>query len=439
MRRRNRSRSQCEGANGGERNEVIAINGNRQSNVIDREAEMRSRVVDRQPVEVDIARTVAAPRVLAMSSCTVVPWLLCAAGVLGACDAGGSGPPDSIPASRNTRPPNRTCKPPASYSQPAKLLSASGCVDTKDPTRPALGLIPYVVASPLWSDGAAKQRFMAIPEGTRVHVIDCEREPDRCRTTGRQVLDDGHFEFPVGTVLMKSFLFQNQLFETRLFMKFREDRWVGYSYRWDADQKDAALVGDDGAVAPATADDGSPRMWSFPSRSDCLLCHNEVVGFSLGPETRQLNVPFTDAVGTTTNQIDRLEALDLFDAPVRRLDPLPDPAGPAPLEARARSYLHANCAICHRPQGNFPDIDLRFGVDLAAMNVCNRDPTKGSAGADPAAAKRLVPGRPDQSVTYTRMATLDGQVRMPQVATAVVDPLGTPLVSDWIKSIPSCP
>ena len=110
----------------------------------------------------------------------------------------------------------------------------------------------------------------------------------------------------------------------------------------------------------------------------------------------------------------------------------------ADLNTRARSYLHANCAICHRPEGKFPGIDLRFGVPLERMGLCNQDPTKGAAGAA-LPALRLVPGHPEQSVTYARMATLDETVRMPQVATSVVDPQGTSLLSDWIRGISHCP
>jgi uncharacterized repeat protein (TIGR03806 family) len=344
----------------------------------------------------------------------------------------------------SARPKNPTCKPGENYSQPPALLSATGCVDAKDPRKPAPGLIPYGVASPLWSDGAAKQRFMALPDGQQIHVKDCDREPATCqpRAQGGTPDDEGHFVFPVGTVLVKSFLFGGKLLETRLFSRVREDRWVGHSYRWNDSQTDATVVGEDGTGAMVANDTGGMQRWSFPSRSDCLLCHNDVVGFSLGPETRQLAIDFAYPSGVTADQLATLEHIGLFDAPVKRLPPLPDPAAADrfSLDERAHSYMHANCAICHRPEGNFPGIDMRYGVPLAAMSLCNLEPTKGTAEATPTqAARRLVPGHPEQSTTFTRMATLDTTVRMPQVATTVVDPLGTALVSDWIKGIGTCP
>ena len=342
------------------------------------------------------------------------------------------------------------CRPPASYAQPAATLTATGCVDAKDPTKPAPGLIAYDVASPLWSDGAAKQRFMAIPDGARIHVKDCAREPGTCKpkAEGGTSDDEGHFVFPVGTVLVKNFLFRASIFETRLLMKLSAERWVGYSYRWNAQHSDAELVGEDGTGQPIANDAGAMQRWYFPSRSDCLLCHNAAVGASLGLETRQLDIDFTYPSGVTANQIDTLEGMGLFDAPVKRVAPLPSPSSRvsggmddrATLDQRARSYLHANCAICHRPEGPFPGIDLRFGVERKAMGICNVDATKGSAGAQPAAqAKRLVPGHPELSTMYTRMATLDATVRMPQVATSLVDAVGALVIADWIKSIAACP
>jgi uncharacterized repeat protein (TIGR03806 family) len=307
------------------------------------------------------------------------------------------------------------CKPPARYTAPAQTLAATGCVDAQDPSKPAMGLIPYAVASPLWSDGAGKERYLALPAGTKIHLG-----------------QDGHFDFPVGTVLMKNFLFAQKIFETRLFMRFSETRWVGYSYAWNAAHTDAALVAQDGQHQEVTNDAGGKQGWAFPSQNDCLLCHNDAAGFSLGLEARQFD----------PQQLARFDALGVFDAPlpssVASRAPLPDPADPAvSLEQRARSYLHANCAICHRPGGKFPGLDLRFDTPLLAMGICGTESTKGSASAT-GAAQRLIPGHPEQSTMYTRMATTDPDIRMPQVATSIVDPIGTPLIEAWIKSIGAC-
>src|SRR5690606_1657707 len=52
-------------------------------------------------------------------------------------------------------------------------LSETGCFDPADPRHPVEGMIPYDVNVALWSDGARKARWLAIPDGTTITV-----EPD---------------------------------------------------------------------------------------------------------------------------------------------------------------------------------------------------------------------------------------------------------------------
>ena len=353
-------------------------------------------------------------------------------------NAGTGGSPFGIA----TRPLTQTCTPPASADLPVDRLSATGCVDATDAKKAAASMIPYEVNSPLWSDGADKQRFMAIPDGALIHVKDCAREPTKCLFAfqGGTSDDEGHWELPVGTVLMKHFLFAGKFLETRLFIRFA-DLWAGFSYQWNSDQTDALLVSENGLKTDITNSSGGTQSWSFPSRSDCLQCHNDTVGGSLGPETRQFDRMFKYPSGVTANQIDTLEHIGLFDAPVVRMPPLTDytrDTSPGNLEARARSYLHANCAICHRPDGAYSAIDLRFGVTLATMNVCNVDPNKGDQGVP--GAKRVFPAMPDKSVMLLRMQAPDMMNgRMPQLATSVLDTNGIDTISAWINSITTCP
>jgi uncharacterized repeat protein (TIGR03806 family) len=368
-------------------------------------------------------------------------------------DAGGGGTldagvtPDAYirttggPFGLNARPGPQTCKPPADFEMPAAMLSDTGCVDKTDPKKPAASLIPYDVNSPLWSDGAAKQRFMAIPDGAVIHVKDCAREPALCKpkAQGGTTENDGHWTLPVGTVLVKHFQFNGKFLETRLFVRFA-DQWAGYSYAWNDAQTDATIVDSFGVHKMIAGPGGKMQDWFFPARQDCLTCHNKSVGFSLGPETLQMNKNFTYP-GGMANQIATLEHIGLFDGPVPTMVPLLDPASsntPATLEARARSYLHANCAICHRPEGDYPDVDMRFSVSFKDTSLCNVDPNKGDLGV--MGAKRLVPATPAKSVMYLRMLALDKKTgRMPQLATSVIDPLGTKLISDWITRITTCP
>lgn len=353
--------------------------------------------------------------------------------------------PDTEPPPRfglQQRPANTTCKPPADLNAPALRLSQTGCVDPNDPRKPAPGLIPYDVASPLWSDGAAKQRFIALPEGDKIRVKDCRERPEDClpASEGGTPESDGKLDVPVGTVLVKNFAFGNSPLETRLFIRFA-DQWVGYSYQWRDDGSDADLVEDvfGGKSQTIRNDSGREQMWTFPSREMCTECHTRGAGGSLGLEMRQFNIDYTYPSGVRSNQLETLEHIGVFEKPLMRpfMQTYPDPANAqASIDQRARSYLHANCANCHRPQGNFDAIDLRFDSELSTTDLCNTQPTRGSLGIDDAV--RLSPGKPELSLLSLRMRATN-EDRMPRVATSMVDEDGATLVEQWIRSIERCP
>jgi len=347
------------------------------------------------------------------------------------------------------RPP-QTCVPPTDKTQPAAMLSQTGCVDPRDPKKLAASVIPYEVNSPLWSDGADKTRGMALPPGGKIHVKNCTANPAECPSS-RDRTDEGRWLMPVGTVLVKNFLFDSKFVETRLFVSFDAATWVGYSYKWDEAQTDATLVGTQRdqvsfSTGQRTVD------WHYPSRKDCGTCHVEAAGFALGTETAQFN-----RVVGGVNQIDALAALGAFDAAVPKpykaalIAPYPSQAGAPPagatVEQRALSYLHANCAFCHRPTDDIdctaePCQDLRAGLMLSERRLCNVDPAKNDLGVT--GAKNLVPGHPEQSLVWVRMNRPaddnEGKHgRMPLLASYVIDQMAVDLVGSWISSITSCP
>lgn len=355
--------------------------------------------------------------------------------------AGASGGGGGARYGLTARPTNTTCKPPALADSPAAKLSQTGCVDPQDPRRPATGLIPYTVNAPLWSDGADKLRYFALPEGARVTVKDCVARPDACGASG--AADHGDFVFPVGTVLVKMFSLGGKPIETRLLVRAEQDLWVGYSYAWRADGSDADVLPDNVGGEDRMVDDGKggKQRWHYPSRSECLQCHTDAAGVALGPELAQLDGPFAYPSGVTSPQLETLASIGVFDAdlPAQRPMPLHDPAATgATIEQRARSYLHANCAICHRPGSNFPSIDLRIATPLAQTGACNAAPQKGELGV--AGAKVLVPGDPTKSLMLLRMKELPpSAARMPQIGTLVVDATGVSAVEAWIRDLKSCP
>jgi len=355
----------------------------------------------------------------------------------GSAGSAGSGPTWGI----ETRPTGQTCLAPASQGAAAMLLSATGCVDPSDPKRPAATLIPYSVSSPLWSDAAAKQRYFALPDGATIDVKDCTRNPAQCMPVdmGGTYEDEGDWTFPVGTVFVKTFAFGDRLVETRLLVRAGEFDFWGYSYQWRDDQTDADLLASnvDGYDANITGPNGT-QVWHFPSRQQCLQCHTTPAGVALGPETSQLNADFTYPNGVTDNQLDTLEHIGLFGAPLARRPAYPSPTGTdAPLAERARSYLQANCSMCHRPGSNFTGFDARFSTPFAETNLCNVAPEKGDLGVT--GALRITPGNPGASVLSLRMHIRDPMLQMPQIGTNVVDDAGTDVIDAWITSLTSCP
>ena len=369
------------------------------------------------------------------------------AGAAGTGNAGGgAGTAGAAPMwGLETRPTGQTCLPPASQSAAAMLLSATGCVDPADPKRPAATLIPYSVSTPLWSDAADKQRFFALPDGATIDVKDCTREPALCAAVdmGGTYEDEGDWTFPVGTVFVKTFAFAGRFVETRLLVRAGEGDFWGYSYQWRDDQTDADLLASnvDGYDADIMGPSGT-QTWHFPSRQQCLQCHTSPAGIFLGPETSALDSDFTYPNGVTGNQVETLDHIGLFAETPASRPPFPDPTDTqVPLEARARSYLQANCAMCHRPGTTFTGFDARFSTPFADTMLCNVAPEKGDLGV--AGAMRITPGSAASSVVSLRMHVRDigmpMSFQMPQVGTNVVDDDGVDVIDAWIDSLTGCP
>jgi uncharacterized repeat protein (TIGR03806 family) len=299
------------------------------------------------------------------------------------------------------------------------LLSQTGCVDPKDATRPAPGVLAYDVVSPLWSDGAKKDRFFAIPDGKQI-------------TVGA----DGDWDLPIGSVTMKTFSMGGKRVETRLFMRHDDGGWAGYTYEWNDQQTDATLL-PGGKVKLVN---GGTQRYTFPSRSQCMQCHSAATGGTIGLEIAQLNrsaiYPSTNRV---SNELATLDHIGMFSAPLGNpsmLASLPDPAGADPVQQRARSYLHANCAHCHRPGGSGQGtMDLRYGTPFVGTGTCNAATTQGAVSG---ASTILVPGDAGASVLSLRFRSTTAP-RMPPLAVSVTDPAGAALLDQWITGVKTCP
>jgi hypothetical protein len=366
----------------------------------------------------------------------------------------------------------QACAPPSMTALPICKLSLTGCMDAQNPTHFAASAVPYEVNSPLWSDGAAKARAFVLPPGGKIHVKDCA--PDAGATRLAECTsplgipsgpaDTGKWVFPVGTVMIKNFVFDGKLVETRLLMHLdpataaivaNGTDWVGYNYAWNEAQTEATVVPN--ARTAVAFDTGTRTVsWNYPSFLDCVACHSAAVG-TIGPATDQMN-----RVVDGGNQIDTFVALGLFDdtaptapyaAPL--VEPYANPplglAGPpagATLEQQARSYLAANCGFCHRPDVNDQGFDLRYALSLHETGICNLDQQNGIPGMTGATLVDFAPGDHASSAMWIRMgigvpSSDPGEVtdvgRMPPVASFAVDPQATALIGQWIDSVTSCP
>jgi uncharacterized repeat protein (TIGR03806 family) len=296
-----------------------------------------------------------------------------------------------------------------------RRLSQTGCFEGARLERPAPGLVPYEVNSPLWSDGGSKERWLALPAGGRITV-----------------LADGDFTFPPGTTLVKQFSLAGSRTETRLFVRHADGGWAGYSYAWDEQQADAVLL--PASSRPVERQVGQ-TTWHYPTRWQCLACHARDAGFALGLELSQLDRPQSGGDLPGRNQLAFMEALGLFtDKLPASPGALPAPDGSAPLAERARSYLHGNCAGCHRPgEVTAGGIDLRYTTPLAETGAC----AESSPGGNDDDITPVLTGKPEKSLLL-RLMRSTAERRMPPIGRTVIDAAGSQLVEEWIRTLTSC-
>lgn len=337
--------------------------------------------------------------------------------------------------------------PDASSAFPRRL-SETGLFASTAEAKPAAGVIPYDVNSPLWSDGATKQRYIAVPGDAKV-----------------QYRPNAAWQFPEGSVLVKTFSLPvggdkritPRRLETRL-LHIEQGHWRGYTYVWNDAQTDADLLDDPRGlnrtfdVADAAAPGGTRKqVWHFPSRAECTLCHTMPSSYVLGLRTTQMNRDHDYDGGATDNQLRTLSHIGLFDGPIlpkhdrpaaRADDPavydelprLPDPRDThADLNGRARSYLDTNCAHCHQRMGGGNALfELNFTKSLADTKTVDVRPQHGEHGL--VDGRLLRPGDPTRSLLLHRMRQTD-ETRMPRVGSNVVDEQGVRLIEDWIRRL----
>lgn len=316
-----------------------------------------------------------------------------------------------------------------------RKLSETGLFASVAGHVPHPSLIPYDVNSPLWSDGAHKERYLALVGADA-----------RIEAAGQR-----GWNFPNGTVIVKSFALDppagstasRRWIETRLLTR-QDNEWVGYSYAWNEEQTEAELVGVDGLdreFAVSTGPAGGMLKWRYPSRAECMVCHSRAANFLLGLTTAQLNRDTTYGE-VQANQLLALAHWGLLAKPwpqdISKLERLVDPYDDrADLTLRARSYLHSNCSHCHvEAGGGNAQIQLEHHIPLDKLNLVDVAPMHHRFGL--ADARIVAPGAPERSVLLHRV-THRGTGQMPPLASQVVDQRAAQLLRDWIASLQKPP
>jgi mono/diheme cytochrome c family protein len=233
-------------------------------------------------------------------------------------------------------------------------------------------------------------------------------------------------------LFVKTFELKRRL-ETRLLVRDADGGVYGVVYKWRDDNSDADLLN-----SSLTEQIDARQSWYYPSRHDCLQCHNAGAGGVLGVKTRQINRSLTYSSGVTDNQIRTWNHLGLFQPAINvsELAMLPalaamDDTGRS-IEDRARSYLDANCAQCHRPAGTVAYFDARYDTPLAQQQLID-----GAVLIDQGIDRPRIISPHDiwRSIAYMRMNT-DTDIRMPPLARETIDQHGVALLGQWISSLP---
>lgn len=326
--------------------------------------------------------------------------------------------------------------------EPPALLSQVGAFTNLTTLAPAPGLITYDVNTPLWSDAAAKYRWLAVPNnGTH-------------NTAAEQITfsPTNEWQFPAGTVFVKHFeLAASETnsspvhrLETRFLVRDQNGGVYGVTYKWRADGSDADLLlgGATQDYSITTATGIRTQHWTFPSRLDCATCHNANAKGVLGLKTHQMNGDhFYPQTGRTDNQLRTLGHLGMFSSEYSEsllasyLKSFAITNTAQPLVTRVRSYIDANCSHCHRPGGQRANFDARYTVPLEQQNLIYGAVFDAVNGP----TDRVV--RPQDllhSMLHNR-ANRVGALQMPPIAKNMIDTNAMQLFADWIMSLPTGP
>ncbi|MCR4317695.1 MAG: hypothetical protein NUW37_15245 [Planctomycetes bacterium] len=313
-------------------------------------------------------------------------------------------------------------------------LSAFNLFDGS-PHKPRKNVLYYDLATPLFSDYAVKYRHVWMPEGKSA-----------------KYMPELPFDFPVGTIIAKTFAFPldfrnpskgERIIETRLLI-LRPGGWDVLPYIWNEAQTDATLK-KTGLITNVSFIDANGETnninYIVPNTNQCKACHDAHGKFGpIGPVARQLNNTIKYPDGAEANQLSKwIDSGILSDVPeIATIDSIPawDDENSGTIAERARAYLEINCAHCHNPAGpgRTAGLDLRYSqVDPYKFGV-----RRNSVSAGPATGGFLhdiEPGNPAESIIVHRMSSTELGTMMPELGRTTVHKEAVELVSSWIAEM----
>lgn len=311
---------------------------------------------------------------------------------------------------------------------------------------PAEETLVFRPANILFSDYAQKLRTLWIPAGRQAR------------------LEAGDIEYPVGTVLSKTFYYptnaagdpvlsdeimadsvsltDNRLMETRLLVR-RESGWDAFPYVWNEEETEAFLrvAGTSEALSLQTGNGQEDFLYFVPNENQCSGCHvtDHPDGDMrpLGAVSRQLSYKrYQPDDGDLEMEIHGLVERGWLEAAPLRLETT-SYLGDGDLETRALEYLNINCGHCHNPNGAADTSNLILNGDhgqLVNMGVCK--PPVAAGGGAGNRLYSIVPGQPEQSILLYRMESREPDEMMPELGRSLVHREGIELLGDWIEQLP---
>jgi uncharacterized repeat protein (TIGR03806 family) len=299
---------------------------------------------------------------------------------------------------------------------------------------PGYKVIPYAPASGLFTDYALKKRFIWMPQGVKANYV----------------ADDKTLDFPVGTVLIKSFYYNTiqpgnttKIIETRL-MVLMSDGWKFYEYLWNEAQTDADLVaGEDFANGSSqTITFRKPNNeiittdYRIPSDAECFACHKkDELPTPIGVKPQNLNVNYTYPRGNKNQLLNLLQQGYLNSYPSSIVSTVDYHDTTKSLDLRLRSYVDINCAHCHQDNArcDYRALRLEFSETTNPDNIgiC----VTAAEEISPTLQKLITPGNFDKSIVHYRLSITDESERMPLLGRTIVHDEGVQLMEEWISSL----